>query len=180
MAIWNERIRSKRQEKGITLAQIADKLGVTEATAQRYESGNIKSIPYEHMCAYGEILGCSPAYLMGWDELVNRSNVVANALKDSVRKIFPNGDADKITGLPDGSWEVILDDNGVKLIIDYFKLNANGKLEAEKRVKELAMISSYTENDTSYELAAAHERTDTEVTDEMNKHDDDIMDDDNF
>lgn len=68
MAIWNERIRSKRQEKGITLAQIADKLGVTEATVQRYESGNIKSVPYEYMCAYGEILGCSPAYLMGWEE----------------------------------------------------------------------------------------------------------------
>lgn len=66
MAIWNERIRKKRLEKGITLAQIADKLGVTEATAQRYESGSIKSVPYEHMCAYGEILGCSPAYLMGW------------------------------------------------------------------------------------------------------------------
>lgn len=66
MAIWNERIRSKRLEKGITLAQIADKLGVTEATAQRYESGNIKSVPYEHMCAYAQLLGCSPAYLMGW------------------------------------------------------------------------------------------------------------------
>lgn len=69
MPIWNERIRSKRQEKGITLAQIADKLGVTEATAQRYESGNIKSVPYDHMCAYGEILGCSPAYLMGWEKV---------------------------------------------------------------------------------------------------------------
>lgn len=68
MAIWNERIHERRTEKGITLAQIADKLGVTEATAQRYERGNIKSIPYEHMCAYGEILNCSPAYLMGWDE----------------------------------------------------------------------------------------------------------------
>ena len=52
MPIWNERIHEKRTEKGITLAQIADRLGVTEATAQRYERGNIKSIPYEHMCAY--------------------------------------------------------------------------------------------------------------------------------
>lgn len=68
MAIWNERIREKRKESGITLAQIAEKLGVAEATAQRYESGNIKSIPYEHMCAYGEILHCSPCYLMGWTE----------------------------------------------------------------------------------------------------------------
>lgn len=67
MAIWNERIRAKRAEKGITLAQVADKLGVTEATAQRYESGNIKNVPYEHMCAYGELFNCSPAYLMGWE-----------------------------------------------------------------------------------------------------------------
>lgn len=68
MAIWNERIHEKRKENGITLAQIAEKLGVTEATAQRYERGNIKSIPYEHMCAYGEILHCSPCYLMGWED----------------------------------------------------------------------------------------------------------------
>lgn len=68
MAIWNQRIRAKRIENGITLAVIADKLGVTEATAQRYESGSIKNIPYEHICTYGEILNCSPAYLMGWEE----------------------------------------------------------------------------------------------------------------
>lgn len=68
MAIWNERIHERRLEKGITLAQIAGKLGVTEATAQRYECGNIKSIPYEYMCAYGEILNCSPCYLMGWED----------------------------------------------------------------------------------------------------------------
>lgn len=67
MAIWNERIRNKRLEKGYTLAQIADALGVTEATAQRYESGSIKSVPYDHMCAYGKLFNCSPAYLMGWE-----------------------------------------------------------------------------------------------------------------
>lgn len=68
MSIWNERIHERRIEKGITLAQVAEKLGVTEATAQRYECGSIKSIPYECMCAYGELLNCSPAYLMGWEE----------------------------------------------------------------------------------------------------------------
>lgn len=68
MAIWNERIHERRLEKGITLAQVAERLGVTEATAQRYECGNIKSIPYEYMCAYGEILNCSPCYLMGWED----------------------------------------------------------------------------------------------------------------
>lgn len=81
MAIWNERIRSKRLQKGITLAQIADKLGVTEATAQRYESGSIKNIPYEHMCAYGEILGCSPAYLMGWENKKTFSEIISDNIK---------------------------------------------------------------------------------------------------
>lgn len=84
--IWNERIHEKRTEKGITLAQIADRLGVTEATAQRYERGNIKSIPYEHMCAYGEILNCSPAYLMGWED---NSSVMLNNIYPIELKRFP-------------------------------------------------------------------------------------------
>jgi transcriptional regulator with XRE-family HTH domain len=68
MAIWNERIRKKRLEKGYTLLQIAEKLNVSEATAQRYESGNIKNVPYEHMCTYAEMLNCTPSYLTGWTD----------------------------------------------------------------------------------------------------------------
>lgn len=86
MSIWNERIHEKRTEKGITLAQVADRLGVTEATAQRYERGNIKSIPYEHMCAYGEMLSCSPAYLMGWED---NSTVILNNAYPIELKRFP-------------------------------------------------------------------------------------------
>lgn len=86
MSIWNERIHERRIEKGITLAQVAEKLGVTEATAQRYECGSIKSIPYECMCAYGELLNCSPAYLMGWEE---NSSVNVNNIKPIEKKHFP-------------------------------------------------------------------------------------------
>lgn len=73
MAIWNERIKQKRLEKGITLAQVAEALNVTEATAQRYESGSIKSVPYEHMCTYAKLFNCSPQYLMGWDDDIDDS-----------------------------------------------------------------------------------------------------------
>ena len=86
MSIWNERIHERRIEKGITLAQVAEKLGVTEATAQRYECGSIKSIPYDCMCAYGELLNCSPAYLMGWEE---NSSVNANNIHPIELKHFP-------------------------------------------------------------------------------------------
>lgn len=94
MAIWNERIHEKRIEKGITLAQIAEKLGVTEATAQRYERGNIKNIPYEYMCMYGEILHCSPAYLMGWIDDKKEDNLIDyfnNTLEDAILFIEKSG-----------------------------------------------------------------------------------------
>lgn len=48
MAIYNDRIRELRQLKNLTLKEVADSVGTTEATMQRYESGNgIKSIPYD-------------------------------------------------------------------------------------------------------------------------------------
>lgn len=62
--------------------------------------------------------------------------------------------------------------------------------DLEKQLKQLeTWISTFprilaeANNDTkcsNTELAAAHERTDIKITDEMRKHDDDIMDDDNF
>ena len=50
------------------LAQIAEKIGVTEATVQRWESGNIKSLRHERIAKLADILGVTPAVLMGWDE----------------------------------------------------------------------------------------------------------------
>lgn len=69
MTITNERIKELRQKNGYTLARIAEILEVTEATAQRYESGKgIKSIPYRIIEKYANIFKCTPQYLMGWDE----------------------------------------------------------------------------------------------------------------
>ena len=61
-------LKQRRKELGLTLAQIADALNVTEATVQRWESGNIKSIRQEKICKLAEVLSVSPAALMGWEE----------------------------------------------------------------------------------------------------------------
>ena len=61
-------LKAKRKELGLTLAQIAEKIGVTEATVQRWESGNIKSLRHERIAKLADILGVTPAVLMGWDE----------------------------------------------------------------------------------------------------------------
>lgn len=61
-------LKSRRKELGLTLAQIADEMGVAEATVQRWESGNIKTIRHEKIGKLADILKVSPAALMGWSD----------------------------------------------------------------------------------------------------------------
>lgn len=68
-------LRRRRRELGLTLAQIADAMGVTEATVQRWESGNIKTIRYEKISKLAEILNVTPPSLMGWD-LTQTDNIL--------------------------------------------------------------------------------------------------------
>ena len=61
-------LKQRRKELGLTLAQIADRMGVAEATVQRWESGNIKSVRHDKIVKLAEVLGVNPASLMGWAE----------------------------------------------------------------------------------------------------------------
>ena len=63
----NERLKAKRSELGYTLAFVANKLGQTEATTQRHESGAIKTIPYNKIYEYSKLYRTTPAYLLGWE-----------------------------------------------------------------------------------------------------------------
>lgn len=59
-------LKKRRAELGYTLLEIATKMGVSEATVQRWESGNIKTLRQGRIAQLAEILQVSPAYLMGW------------------------------------------------------------------------------------------------------------------
>lgn len=69
-------LKIRRKELGLTLAQIADRMDVTEATVQRWESGNIKSVRHEKIAKLAEILQISPASLMGWEESSAPDNII--------------------------------------------------------------------------------------------------------
>lgn len=71
MTAPHERIKERRSACGLTLLEVAEKLGVKEATAQRYESGEIKNIRHETIMSLSKIFRCSPSYLMGWTNLMN-------------------------------------------------------------------------------------------------------------
>jgi len=64
-----ENIKMYRNRCNLTLEEVANKLGVSKATLQRYESGVISNIPSEKIERLAEIFGITPAQLMGWDEI---------------------------------------------------------------------------------------------------------------
>lgn len=66
--IWNDRLKMLRDGSGVSLKEMAQLCGVSEATAQRYESGHIRQVPYEAVVAYADKFGCTPGYIMGWDD----------------------------------------------------------------------------------------------------------------
>lgn len=68
LSVLNDRIKEQRLKRGLTLLQVADFLGVKEATAQRYESGEIKNIKHETIVQLAELFHTTPAYLMGWED----------------------------------------------------------------------------------------------------------------
>ena len=66
--VLEERMKNRRKELDLTLADIAKAVGVSEATVQRWESGKIKNLRYERIPALAAALHTTPAYLMGWEE----------------------------------------------------------------------------------------------------------------
>lgn len=70
----NEIIRARRKELGLTLKQVADKLGVSESLISRYESNDVKNMGIDKLIPLAKVLKTTPAYLMGWEEDKTSSN----------------------------------------------------------------------------------------------------------
>ncbi len=68
MGVIGSQIKYFRKKKGYTLKKLGEAIGVSEATAQRYESGHIKRIPYEQIEKMAALLGCAPEQLIGWEK----------------------------------------------------------------------------------------------------------------
>lgn len=78
-----ERLKSRRKELGLTLAQVAERVGTSEATVQRWENGSIKTLRHESIVKLADVLDVSPSYLMGWQEPTESIDDLRDALKDN-------------------------------------------------------------------------------------------------
>lgn len=185
MGVLNERIKAMRMIRGYTLAYVAELLGIKEATMQRYESGEIKNIKHESIAKLAEIYNCTPSYLMGWDIPTTSEHPYNYFLEQQLRLmgydiIYDEKDGYIVLKYQGDEYEIVEEDinellSSTKSYID-FKLH-----EIMKRSRVIgAKKKVFTLPKSHLEPQAAHERTDIEVTDEMRKHDDDIMDNDDF
>ena len=61
-----ERIKARREELGMSVTELAERLGKNRATVYRYENGDIKEMPTPVLEPLAKVLGVTPAELMGW------------------------------------------------------------------------------------------------------------------
>lgn len=147
-----DRIKQRRIELGLSVDDLAEKIGKSRATIYRYENGDIENMPIPILEPLAKALDTTPADLMGWGV-------------DACKKDLP--------------LEIVIDNMNEFSLSEkshfkkYLKLLEINRKKADLYVDKLLSLQNMENT-----LVAAHERTDIEVTEEMKKHDDDIMNDD--
>ena len=61
-------IKTKRIELGLTLVEVAEAVGVSDATVSRWESGDIENMRRDRIASLAEILRLNPLILLGLDD----------------------------------------------------------------------------------------------------------------
>lgn len=62
----NEKIKSLRLQKGLTLEQVGNYVGVGKSTVRKWENGMIENMRRDKIAKLAAVLGTTPDYLMGW------------------------------------------------------------------------------------------------------------------
>lgn len=101
-----ERIKQRRIELGLSVDEVAEKLGKNRATIYRYESNDIENFPVGTLEPLAKILETTPAQLIGWN-YDDSENQDVNSNKSKAVKIPVLGDV--AAGIPIEAVEDIID-----------------------------------------------------------------------
>ena len=74
---FKQLVKKIREMLHLTLEEVGKRTGVSKATVQRWESGEIENVRRDKIVKLAKALETTPAYLMGWEEQ-----------KENVRDIF--------------------------------------------------------------------------------------------
>ena len=86
-----EKIHDLRIQKGLTLEELGNMVGVGKSTVRKWENGMIANMRRDKILKISEALNTSPAYLMGWNEdaNINRETISKENVYPIELKRFP-------------------------------------------------------------------------------------------
>lgn len=108
---FGEKIKALRLERGMTLEQVGDIVGVGKSTVRKWESGQIANMRRDKIALLAKALGVTPGYLMGWDKPVDMF-----AVKDGVAQNFTA--AEKVAEAAQQAREELAEDPDRKALLN--------------------------------------------------------------
>lgn len=81
-------IRNKRMELGLTLADVAEAVGVRAATVSRWESGDIANMRRDKIEALARVLGLSPLEILGREPVSNDRYYINEETAQIAQRIY--------------------------------------------------------------------------------------------
>lgn len=156
-----KRIEIARTRAGLNKKELAKKIKVADSTIKRYEDGEIKKIKMPIIESIAYATAVNPMWIIGktddmeWVEYLEIQ-------KESRRRFAKQ-------------WNLQFYEK--KLLESFSQLTDENKKRSINYTENLLILQNM-DTEQSALLNAAHDRTDIEITEEMRKHDDDIMMDD--
>ena len=87
MKEMGKRIRAKRTELGLTMAELGKMVGVQSSAVNKWEHGDVKYIERARIADLAAALKCDPGWLMGFDNDDHVTLTYESAGKESVKTI---------------------------------------------------------------------------------------------
>lgn len=81
-------LKNRRLELGLTMKEVAEKVGVAEATISRWESGDIANMRRDRIKMLSDVLKISPSIIMGWEEPIVKLQLSAE--EEEMLRLFRN------------------------------------------------------------------------------------------
>lgn len=82
-----KRIKDLRTSQGMTLEQVAEKVGVGKSTVRKWETGMIANMRRDKIAALADALNTSPMYLMGWSDEVHPAPALDLSKFDNIHPV---------------------------------------------------------------------------------------------
>lgn len=83
-----QNIRNRRKQLGMSVDELATKVGKNRATIFRYESGKIESVPSDTLKLFAEALCTTPESLMSWEKSESSSSNVPSRAEKELFELF--------------------------------------------------------------------------------------------